>query len=577
MNKDWDGIWIGRSSIQNHGWETEIAIPFKSLNFHPNQERWGLKLLREIQHRSEIAYWPVANIDTYKFQVSDAGVLIGLQGITQGLGIDIRPYALAGIDQQKGKDLKYPTDLGLDVFYQITPGLKSVVTLNTDFAQTEVDDRQVNLTRFRLFFKEKRDFFLDGANYFHFSREGDRSSPKSTQLIPFFFRRIGLSENGNPIPIIGGVKVTGQTGKWNLGLLDVVDDRKHGRENFTVLRLTRNFGSQSTIGIIGTSGNAISDEKNNVIGADVSLATSTFRGDKNLEFLLFGLKSTSQNLVGNDCAFGSEISYPNDFFSIRLGYSQIENNFFAGVGFVPRKNIRNTYFEIGLGPRPKKWGILQFEFESEFDYITDLNNRLLTREIEFTPVGIRFLSGEEASFKLSQQFEVIDKDFNIFGDFIIPYGTYNFWRYAFSLSSAQRRNLFAEMNYKWGNFWNGNRKQTELELGYKVCVPLFLGLEYEHNDVDLPVGNFYADVFRFTGDILFSPRMTLNSFIQYDNDSQKIGWQSRFRWIIKPGNEIIFVWNSIWRDPLAHIHPSIENFALAESTTRLKINYNYRF
>ena len=133
------------------------------------------------------------------------------------------------------------------------------------------------------------------------------------------------------------------------------------------------------------------------------------------------------------------------------------------------------------------------------------------------------------------------------------------------------------MNYKWGNFWNGNRKQTELELGYKVCVPLFLGLEYEHNDVDLPVGNFYADVFRFTGDILFSPRMTLNSFIQYDNDSQKIGWQSRFRWIIKPGNEIIFVWNSIWRDPLAHIHPSIENFALAESTTRLKINYNYRF
>ncbi len=576
-NKEWDCIWKAKSSIHGEGWDTEVAIPFKSLNFHPTRDTWGLKLLREIPYRSEVAYWPVANLNAYKFQISDGGLLTGLQNITQGIGLDVRPYALSGLDQERNKQLKYPVDAGVDIFYQVTPGIKSVLTLNTDFAQTEVDDRQINLTRFKLVFPEKRDFFLDGANYFKFSREGEDESPKSSQLIPFFSRRIGLSETGEPVPILGGVKATGQAGRWNLGIFNILDYRDSGRRNFTVLRVSRNIGSQSALGFIGTMGNAVSDEKNSVIGVDVKLATSSFRGDKNLSLQLYGLKSSTSGISGKDRAFGAEINYPNDFFGLRTGYTQIEPGFFPGIGFVPRENIRNTYIMTKLGPRPKKWGILQFIFQADFDYITDMNNRLLTRELDFSPLGIRFVTGDQVTFKISQQYESIDEDFSIFRDYVIPAGTFDFQRYSITLSSAQKRHYWAIASYQWGDFWNGKQQQTTLTAGYKICVPVFAGLEVEHNVIELPVARFNADVIRFNGDILFSPVATLMSFIQYDNDSKQLGWQSRFRWIIEPGNEIVIVWNSIWKDPLERIHPSVSDFELSQSTARIKIHYNYRF
>jgi len=574
MNKDWDGIWLGRSSINKTGWETEVAIPFKSLNFHPSQTIWGIKFARDIQHKSEKAYWPVANINAHKYQVSDAGDLVGLKEISQGIGMDIRPYALGGIDQKRDEKSKSDGDAGLDIFYQLTPGLKSVLTINTDFAQTEVDDRQVNLTRFRLHFPEKRDFFLDGANYFQIANEGEQKRPK---LITFFSRRIGLDEKGTPIPIIGGAKITGQTGPWNLGILDVIDQRETGNQNFAVARVSRNIGKQSALGVIGTFGNAESANQNTVVGADIKLATSMLSGNKNLNFYLFGLKSSTDSLSGKDTAFGTELSYPNDFLNFSAGYLQIEKNFVAGVGFVPRKNIRNSYGSINLGPRPNKWGIMQLQIGSEFDYVTDFADRLLTREIEFEPIGFRFLSGEEASYEITRNYEALDHDFNIYDNFIIPAGTYNFTRQEIKLSSAQRRRLWGEIDYEWGDFWNGSADEIKLDCGYKVSVPVALELQYEHNNVQLPEGSFTVDVYRINFDLLFSPRMTLKSFIQYDDESKRIGWQSRFRWILKPGNEILFVWNSLWSDPMDRMDPHLRDFTLAQSTTRFKINYNYRF
>ena len=574
MNKDWDGIWLGRSSIHAQGWDTEVAIPFKSLNFHPTQTTWGIKFVRDIQHKSEFVYWPVANINAHEYQVSDAGNLVGLEGMSQGIGLDVRPYALGGIDQKRDEDTIMDGDVGLDLFYQLSPGLKSVLTVNTDFAQTEVDDRQVNLTRFRLYFPEKRDFFLDGSNYFQFANEGEQNRPK---MVTFFSRRVGLDENGTPIPIIAGAKVTGQAGAWNLGFLDVIDRREAGSQNFAVARVSRNFGEQSAIGVIGTHGNADSNRQNAVFGADLKLATSTLGGDKNLIYYVYGLKSNTEGLSGRDMAFGSEFSYPNDFFKFTAGYVQIDTNYVAGVGFVPRKNIRNSYGSIGFGPRPNKWGILQIEIGTEFEYVTDFSNRLLTREIEFEPVGIRFLSGEQVAYEVTQKYERLDEEFNIYGDFIIPADTYEFTRQAVRLSSAERRRLWAGMDYEWGEFWTGTADQIEFSSGYKVSVPIALEFEYEHNDVQLPDGAFTVDVYRINFDLLFSPRLTLKSFIQYDDESGQIGWQSRLRWILKPGNEILFAWNSLWSDPMERMNPYLKDFTLAQSTTRLKIHYNYRF
>ncbi len=569
LNKQWDGLWEGRASINKQGWDIEVAIPFKTLNFPANQNEWGIKFSREIQRRSEKSYWPEANLNSYKFQVSDAAVLSGLKDISQGIGLDLRPYALVGLDQKAGEKHKFPNDAGLDIFYQLTPGIKSALTINTDFAQTEVDNRQINLTRFPLFFPEKRDFFLDGANYFQFGREGDSENKYAQRLLVFFSRRLGLDSESNPIPIVAGAKITGQSGHWNIGFMDVVDDRSDGKQNFAIARITHNFGSQSVLGLIGTSGNAMSDDHNYVMGADIKLATSTFQENKNLSLLLYGLKSNTQNIDNNDFSFGGEVNYPNDFLSFRAGYNQIEKNFTAGIGFVPRKDIRNFYTDVGLGPRPQKWGILQLQFTTSFDYITNMQNRMLSRGFSLSPVGIRTNSGDNFSFQMNNQYEYLEED-DVISSIELNAGIYEFSRYQLILSTAKMRNFWSTIQYAWGDFYNGKQQTISMQCGYKISVPIFIGFDLAHTDGTLSGIDFTREVYRAKIDILFSPRITFNNFIQYDNFTETMGWQSRFRWILKPGNEINLVWNSISEDPF-------ERFRITQSAARAKFQYNYRF
>ncbi len=569
LNKQWDGLWVGKSSIHDAGWDVEVKIPFKSLAFNPENDSWGLKFEREIQRKSEKSYWPVANVNSYKFQISDAGLLVGLQGITQGIGLDLRPYGLAGIDQKKGENSTVNGDVGLDVFYQITPAIKSALTINTDFAQTEVDDKQINLTRFPLFFPEKRDFFLDGASYFQFGREGDDGNSYARRLIVFFSRRLGLDNERNPIPILGGVKVTGQEGKWNIGVMDVIDERENGSRNFAVARISRNFGSQSYLGMIGTLGNANSALNNYVLGMDLKLATSTFAGNKNLSFLLYGLKSKTDTISNNDNSFGAEINYPNDFINFRAGYNQIDKNFNAGIGFVPRKDIRNTYLEGGISPRPQRWGILQFHFLASIDYLTNMGNQLLTREIQLQPLGVNFTSGDQFNFQFIHEYDFLSEPDTI-SSIPLPMGTYQFEQYRALFSTAKRRNLWVSLAYNWGGFYNGERKTISFQSGYKVIVALLLGFDVDYTEGTLSQIDFTREVYRFKANILFSPEITLNNFIQYDNYSKQMGWQSRFRWILTPGNELNLVWNSISIDPF-------ERFTITESAARIKFQYNYRF
>jgi len=571
FNKQWDGLWEGKARITDQGWTAELAIPFKTLSFRAGQTTWGLKLIRHIKRKLESVYWPTANLDTYRFQVSDAGTLRGLEGISQGIGLDVTPYGLVGMDQGQNRQNSYPSDVGGELYYQITPGMKGALTVNTDFAQTEVDKRQINLTRFDLHFPEKRDFFLDGANYFNFGIEGDRHNPYSDRLIPFFSRRMGLDNTGNPVPIIGGGKVTGQFGNWNMGFLHILDDRADGRHNFTVGRLTRNFGEQSTVGVIGTMGNAVTTAQNQLGGVDLKLATSNFRGNKNLSFMLFGLRSNTTGLIGgSESVWGSEILYPNDMLFFRLGTHRIGNNFLAGMGFVPRAGIQETYLESALGPRPKRWGILQYHLRIGGDYITDLENRLLTRMVSLTPLEIEFDSGDQIIWTASQRYEQLTEDFQISSGHIIPMDTYTFWRNSLQLESAQHRNFWATGLFQWGDFFNGSRRDMTVAIGYKIAVPLFVGVEMQRNDVTLPDGSFAAEIYGLNANILFSPDITLYNFIQYDNFSNNMGWQSRFSWILRPGNEILLVWNSLWDDP-------VNTLRVTESATRFKVKYTYRF
>ncbi len=570
LNKEWDGLWTGKAKIRDWGWEAELAIPFKTMGFDKNNRQWGIKFIRNIVNNLEASYWPEANLNAQRFQVSDAGILEGIENITQGIGLDIAPYLVTGVNTKKDEKADPKLTAGVDLFYQITPGLKSSLTINTDFAETEVDDRQINLTRFSLHYPEKRDFFLDGANNFRFGIEGDDTSPVAKSIIPFFSRRMGLDTVGNPIPIHVGAKLTGQIDDWNIGMMYINDGSDYGTNNYSVARVTRNIGAQSSAGIIGTFGNATGSETNNVFGADLKLSTSTFQKNKNVSFYLFGLKSVTQETKGDDVSWGTQVVYPNDLIKARLGYHQIGKNFTAGMGFVPRVNIRERYGELKFGPRPNKWGIMQVEFGGSFDYITNFETgELETRQYSIQPMGIRLLSGEVFRYSLVSQYEFLTQDFNIFGDFVIPKGVYEWWQQEFKLETKGARNIYGEAAYRFGDFYNGHRNDIKLNLNWKVAVPLFLGGTVTRNNISLPEGSFSANIYQLNANLLFSPNVTLYNYFQYDNKSKSAGWQARFQWIIKPGNEIILAWTSNFKKPEESIIPD-------ESAVRLKLKYNIR-
>jgi hypothetical protein len=241
------------------------------------------------------------------------------------------------------------------------------------------------------------------------------------------------------------------------------------------------------------------------------------------------------------------------------------------MGFIPRANINESYGELKFGPRPNKWGIMQIEFGGEFDYITNIESSdLETREIKLQPLGFRFMSGEEISYSLVNQYEMLTEDFNIFEDFIIPAGTYEWWFNTIELETKGARNIWGEASYGFGDFYTGYRRDIVLEANWKIAVPFFLGGTFTRNKIELPEGEFTANIYQVNANILFSPDITLYNYFQYDNASKSMGLQSRFQWILKPGNEIILAWTSNFLKPDDH-------FYMDESAIRLKLKYNIRF
>ena len=570
LNKEWDALWNGKSSINSEGWEAELSIPFKTIGFDPANTVWGLKLIRNIKRKLEASYWPVANLNTHRFQISDSGLLEGLEGITQGIGLDLSPYVIGGMNTKRGEKDKYHVDAGLDLFYQVTPQLKASLSINTDFAETEVDDRQINLTRFSLYFPEKRDFFLDGSNYFKFGIEGDDNNPYRNSVAPYFSRRLGLDDNGNMIPVKYAAKITGTQKSWNIGMMHVSVERSYGNSNLSVGRISHNLGRQSSVGVIGTWGNALSNVENMVGGFDMKLATSRFQKNKNIAFTMFGLLSRTPGKNDHNSSWGADIAYPNDFLFFSLGHYEVGENFVAGIGFVPRNNIKASYGSFSLGPRLGKWGILQVKSGGGFNYLTNFNDVMVTRELNISPLGIRFKSGEEFSYSINQQYEFLAKDFLIYPGFSIPANQYTFWRQNIQLTSAGSRNLAGIVNFSIGDFYNGRRHDMKLTINYKIAVPLYVGSNYTQSHVFLPEGDFTARIYQMNLNILVSPTVTLYNYFQYDNASDKIGWQSRFQWILKPGNEIILAWTSGWAQPGSQ-------WIMNDSALRLKLKYNIRF
>ena len=562
----WNGIWKAKTTRTNESWESEVVIPFKTITFDGKSDRFGLLMNRFIIKKREWGTWPIGNVNSGQFQMSDAGVMEGLEGITQGIGLDISPYLLTGFDTKREEDTKYKLNAGVDLYYQITPSLRSSVTINTDFAETEVDPRQINLTRYSLRLAEKRNFFLEGTNYFTFGFEAPSGITN-----PFFSRTIGLSSEGTPIPVNYGAKLTGQINNWNVGMIHVSDDRDYGSSRFSVGRVNYNFGDQSSVGVISTFGNSLSSSQNNLTGFDLKLASSRFRENKNISLTLFGLKSTTENTIGKDVSWGALFQYPNDFLNFRLGHVQIGENFIAGMGYVPRTGIQETYGSLTLGPRLNKKVIRQLTFGGDFDYVTNFSGKLQSQSLNINPIGIRFESGERFNYSLSHNYDFLENDFNIYSNFLIPANEYKWWENKFSLTTEGSRNLNGRITYTFGDFYNGQQNITNITAKWKVILHLALEGSYTTNNIKLPEGEFTADIYEFNMNFLFSPSLTLFNYFQYDSQSEKIGWQSRLQWIIESGNEILLAWNSgFTKQPL-------ERYTMNEGAMRFKVKYNFRF
>lgn len=571
FNKSWDGIWDGRARITERGWEGEIIIPFKTMGFDKSSDTWGLKCIRYIKRRSETATWPAVSLNSDKFQVSDCGKLTGLSEMTQGIGLDLIPYVTGGFSKKENSDPEPVIDVGIDAFYQLTPSLKVALTANTDFAQTEVDEKQINLTRFSLYFPEKRDFFLDGSNYFNFGIGGDDDNTKKTSMIPFFSRRIGLDSLGNPVTIRYGGKFTGKTGRWNFGLLHIKDDNKWDNPGYTVGRISYNIGKQSSLGIIGTNGNAFSDASNSLAGIDLMLGSSEFRGNKNINYNLYGVKSFTGGLKGDDYSFGTELNYPNDLLNFRVGYIHVGRNFIPGLGFVQRTGIRDIYGGLTFGPRPENSPVLQVKTGADYSFVLDSKGgNLMTAEVNLRYSEITYLSGDIISFSSLYQYDNLDKPFAVFKSITIPVDNYYFWRHSVMFTSAKRRNLWALAKLGFGTFYSGKRTDLLIQTGWKIAVPVYLGLDAEHRWVKLKEGDFVTKIYRANLNFLFSPNISWSNFAQYDNKTEKIGWQSRFQWIIKPGKEVFLTFNSPVIDPMDRFTPEAYE-------ARVKVKYTIRF
>jgi len=584
FNKSWDGIWRGKAVIHEQGWSAEIALPAKTLSLQRGLDTWGFNLKRHIKRKNEQAQWAHPTRRDRLFQMSSAGTLTGLSVLDPGIGLDVVPFVSA-------KNLRTHTTVrpdesdrestrlepGLDVRYKITPSLTGTFTANTDFAETEVDSRVVNLTRFPVFFPEKRDFFLEDSGIFSFA-------DLESDLVPFFSRRIGLSAEGVPVPILAGAKLTGRVGRVNLGILDVATDELGTlpEKNLTVARASVNVFSESQVGVLLTAGDPASDGDNALAGADFSWRSRRFRGDRVLRFDAFVLatrdepEGTRDSVDGH--AFGLAMSYPNDTVEADLELQEVSGDFRPDLGFVRRRDVRRLEGRFEWRPRPSSGPVRRFGFGVQPVVIWKLSDdRVETAEYRIDPFQVLFHSGDRIGISLVPTEERLVAPFEIAEGVVIPPGTYRFDRYEVGVELADTRRVYGELGVETGTFFTGRRDTYEVELAFRPLRKLTLETELEHNDVRLDEGDFTAELARLRTTVDFDPEISWITFAQWDDRTDSLGINSRLRWILSPGREVFLVWNRafITRDPLER-DPDF-NLTPATTDTTVKVEYTLRF
>ncbi len=578
LNKAWDGIWQAWVIRNHEGWSAEIRIPFMTLNFEPGNGTWGINFLRTIRRKNEETLWTGYERNQGIERPQDAGKLTGLTNINQGLGLEAIPYAIATQVRQRnqvdGPMITQTTyNLGGELNYNINPNLKAGITINTDFAETEVDDRQINLTRFPLFFPERRGFFLEGSNIFLFAPS---SNPN-----PYFSRRVGL-QDGRPIPIQYGGRLIGRIKNTDVGFLQVRtgEDLERPGENFTVGRVVQNISDESTVGIMYTRRETDGDSLpvRSTLGMDLGLNTSTFLGNKNLQFEGFFVGHT-ETFYGDESSLmdrsvrGGRINFPNQPWEAHVSFREFGVNYNPAVGFAPRVGFRRLQPTISYSPLVARSSLIrEISWEYDFEYLMLMNWKPATVNHSIRVLGLRFESGDEFQAILLNNFEHLDLPFDILRDekFVIPVGDYRNWGYNLTLQTAGFRRVGGSIDFTKIGFWTGDQTNITADIFLRPFVGLNLTGSYSHSKVRLLEGNFDTHLFRLVSGYDFSPWISINFNVQYDNVTEYLGTNSRFTWIINPGNTLFIVYNHNWQQ-------FDDRMVTMENRTNIKLAYTFRF
>jgi hypothetical protein len=588
--KAWDGIWEVKTARHENGWSAEIKIPFKTLNFDPTQDTWGINFQRTIRRRNEEILWRGHRRNQGLMRPIHAGQLTGLQGLSQGVGLEVVPSMVAGWrDVPANADpTTYPRDISLDLGYSITPSLRAAVSVNTDFAETEVDQRRVNLTRFPLRFQERRDFFLEGSGVFSFSQ---RSGPS-----PYFSRRIGL-EGGEQIPITYGARLGGQAGRYELGFFQVrtgsqelsLQDRTIPVEDFTVARVKRTIFSQSSIGAIYTrratsrDAEGFTPEDRHTAGVDLNYQTAKLFGDKNLQFEAFFVWNSNPDpsvdrSLSDLTARGIRVNFPNDVWQAHLSYREFGHDYSPAVGFVTRNGFRRAEPNLTWRPRPAIEWIRRIEFSVQYRYLADLISGIPEeKQLRLGVFGMEFESGDGFRFQATRQYENLNRSFEVSDGIEILEGRYTNWEYALQGRTAQKRRASIQGEIMRGGFWDGNRNQVSLGLTIRPIPGIRISGDIEHNEVDLPQGDFRTNLYRLGGGWDFSPSVSMIGSLQYDNVSKIVGLFARGRWIVRPGSDLYLVYTHNWQNLGTGLFDRDRDLVTLSKGGSMKLNYAYRF
>ncbi|MFC1552179.1 DUF5916 domain-containing protein [Candidatus Latescibacterota bacterium] len=570
INFNWNGIWEVRSQITEAGWTCEIAIPFKTLRFPTTEtQEWAVNFKRDIRRKNEEVLWRSWRRNDGINRLTKAGSVVIEGELDTGYKLDVTPYVVSGLEEYVDEDTDEEVSdtvlkSGMDIKYGITSNTTIDLTTRTDFAQIEDDREVINLTRFNISYPEKRDFFLEGAETFA-CQLGSRDEL-------FYSRSIGITEDREMLPILGGAKLTQKKGDYRMGLMTIQTESEHGvpSTNYSVVRIKKDIFEQSVIGLIGTSIYDTDKHDNQMLGMDFTYNSDSFLGGRNLE--INGALVGTMTDGDHDDALLKRFSLfmPDDFMFLYLNYMDVGENFNPELGFMRRTGMENMYGMFRITPRSNLPLIKKFAFEpAYFSAYYDHTGRLITRDYRLSPLGIEFNSDDRFEFVINNNYEYLDEEFELFDNNAVPVGEYDWWFYGIDYSTSQSKKVSMNLRTEWGDFYNGTRDIVELEAILKTNMYYSLSADIKYNNITLAGNRFETKEYGSRIVVDFSTRLSSSTFVQWNNETHEMNVNFRLHFMPKVGSDIYLVYNRLMDEQ--------DDFNPLYNTAMFKVDYTFRF